>query len=194
MDADFPKRCGNCGRVYSKPEWARLPCIGTGGDDVETLEFRNCPCGSTLTIVCATSSGIGPNGRCLSGSRPRSVRCSRSWSLSGDLVQFPVDVLDDRRMLAEEKRWTAAVTTVGAKVLVEAPDGEMYEGVIKTPAADPVNGRTPMDAMAMVVHMYDGRMCDRWYSAYRLSPVRAGAMVIPLRPGPKRAKNPRKRR
>lgn len=44
------KRCG-CGASYTTLTWQRLPFVGTMEDDVETIELRNCACGSTLAIV-----------------------------------------------------------------------------------------------------------------------------------------------
>lgn len=52
------KRCG-CGRLYGEAEWRKLPRAGTmttPADETgpeETLELRNCACGSTLAIVIA---------------------------------------------------------------------------------------------------------------------------------------------
>lgn len=45
------KPCG-CGRSYDAFEWSRLPYVGVMGDEVETLELRNCvACNSTLAVV-----------------------------------------------------------------------------------------------------------------------------------------------
>ena len=47
MDDNFPKTCSACGRVHSREAWIRLKCLG-----VEMgLEWRDCDCGSTLTII-----------------------------------------------------------------------------------------------------------------------------------------------
>lgn len=43
-----------CGRAYSPAEWCALPFVGIMRDDVETLELRNCTCGSTLAIVTSS--------------------------------------------------------------------------------------------------------------------------------------------
>ena len=48
----WPKRCG-CGRAYSCHEWELLIKIGEMVDDVESIELRNCPCGSTIAQVIA---------------------------------------------------------------------------------------------------------------------------------------------
>ena len=44
------KTCG-CGRHYSAAEWKKLPYVGRQDDEVEHIELRNCPCGSTLGVV-----------------------------------------------------------------------------------------------------------------------------------------------
>jgi hypothetical protein len=38
--------------------WASLPFVGIQGDEVEMLELRNCPCGSTLAVV--VNDGVHP--------------------------------------------------------------------------------------------------------------------------------------
>jgi hypothetical protein len=49
------KTCG-CGRSYGRKSWRALPFVGrqhTPKDDygpAETIEMRNCPCGSTLAV------------------------------------------------------------------------------------------------------------------------------------------------
>ncbi len=48
----WPKRCG-CGQTHTPEQWACLQLVGNVGDAVETLEMRNCGCGSTLAIVVA---------------------------------------------------------------------------------------------------------------------------------------------
>lgn len=49
----WPRRCAKCGRDHSALAWSRLPHPPGGRyadyDDVR-LEFRNCQCGSTLTV------------------------------------------------------------------------------------------------------------------------------------------------
>lgn len=52
-EQQFPKRCAKCGTVHTAESWAELRCIGEQAYAGETLEFRNCACGSTLTIVVA---------------------------------------------------------------------------------------------------------------------------------------------
>lgn len=49
------KRCTTCGKRYSREAWAALPSIGSKPDTDDngkpiSLEFRNCSCGSTLTV------------------------------------------------------------------------------------------------------------------------------------------------
>ena len=45
------KRCNCCRTDYTPATWAALPCLGT----LDGLEYRNCPCGSTLAIEVASS-------------------------------------------------------------------------------------------------------------------------------------------
>jgi hypothetical protein len=51
----FPKRCGVCGRIYTEAEWRALPWCGDQGDEVETIELRDCArsCGNTLAVKVA---------------------------------------------------------------------------------------------------------------------------------------------
>ena len=49
VDGEWPKACG-CGRVFSAHEWETLQFVGKMIDEVETLEMRNCPCGSTIAV------------------------------------------------------------------------------------------------------------------------------------------------
>jgi hypothetical protein len=53
-----PVHVCSCGRTYSQVEWVALPLVGYHQDKVEneSLEFRNCPCGSTRSIVFAPSA------------------------------------------------------------------------------------------------------------------------------------------
>lgn len=50
------KTCG-CGRAYDAADWARLPFVShvhTPADDegpAETIELRNCACGSTISVL-----------------------------------------------------------------------------------------------------------------------------------------------
>lgn len=44
----MPKRC-SCGRLYDERTWRKLPLVGFSHFDWgESLEYRNCPCNSTL--------------------------------------------------------------------------------------------------------------------------------------------------
>lgn len=45
------KQCRCCQRTYDAHGWAQLPHIGT----LEGLEYRNCPCGSTLAVEVVRS-------------------------------------------------------------------------------------------------------------------------------------------
>jgi hypothetical protein len=42
--------CTCCGIVHDGDAWAALSFVGRMVDEVETLELRNCECGSTLAI------------------------------------------------------------------------------------------------------------------------------------------------
>ena len=44
------KTCG-CGREYNQTAWLALVFVGLQADEVETLEIRNCPCGSSIAVV-----------------------------------------------------------------------------------------------------------------------------------------------
>lgn len=50
--ADKPLRakCG-CGAMYDDCTWESLPYVGTMGDELETIELRNCDCGSTIAAL-----------------------------------------------------------------------------------------------------------------------------------------------
>jgi len=43
------KRCA-CGRTFTDHEWSLLQFLGTMVDEVESIELRNCPCGSTIAV------------------------------------------------------------------------------------------------------------------------------------------------
>lgn len=45
------KKCGVCDREFDAIQWSRLPFVGEMADDAEVLELRNCPCGTTISIV-----------------------------------------------------------------------------------------------------------------------------------------------
>jgi hypothetical protein len=45
----WPKQCG-CGREHSAEAWETLHLVGEQTTDVETLEMRNCQCGSTIAV------------------------------------------------------------------------------------------------------------------------------------------------
>lgn len=47
--SEWPKTCA-CGCSYTEGEWAMLLCIGRMVDDLESIELRNCTCGSTMAI------------------------------------------------------------------------------------------------------------------------------------------------
>ena len=46
----WPKRCGKCGKEYDQGAWEKLPCVGRSNVCGETLEYRNCPCHTTLAV------------------------------------------------------------------------------------------------------------------------------------------------
>jgi len=46
---DVLKTC-SCGREYTRAEWAQLYLVGYQVDPEETIELRNCACGSTMGI------------------------------------------------------------------------------------------------------------------------------------------------
>ena len=49
--SEFPKRCNLCGTTYTKAQWGRLPLLGYDHCEWgDILEYRNCPCGTTLAI------------------------------------------------------------------------------------------------------------------------------------------------
>lgn len=43
--------CKRCGALYDDDAWETLPLVGYQADEVETLELRNCTCGSTHSKV-----------------------------------------------------------------------------------------------------------------------------------------------
>lgn len=47
--APASKQCG-CGANHDPFAWSRLPFVGVMADEEETIELRNCACGSTLAI------------------------------------------------------------------------------------------------------------------------------------------------
>jgi len=54
LDLDGPppllvKKCG-CGREYNAADWRELEYVGASDDGVESIELRNCACGSTLAV------------------------------------------------------------------------------------------------------------------------------------------------
>ncbi len=51
----WPKRCA-CGNPYSRSQWQKLALVGYQADEVETLELRDCTCGSTLAIAVVDST------------------------------------------------------------------------------------------------------------------------------------------
>jgi hypothetical protein len=49
--SEFPKRCNLCGTDYTTAQWRRLPLVGYDHCEWgDVLEYRNCPCGTTLAI------------------------------------------------------------------------------------------------------------------------------------------------
>lgn len=49
INPQFPKRC-SCGRGWHRETWAKLPLVGVCIIGGRELEWRNCVCGSTLSI------------------------------------------------------------------------------------------------------------------------------------------------
>lgn len=45
------KKCACCGRYTLAAGWSVLRYVGEQGDEEETVELRNCPCGNTLAVV-----------------------------------------------------------------------------------------------------------------------------------------------
>lgn len=65
------KACTCCGHEYTLAAWVALQLLGYQTDEDETLELRNCACGSTLAMVArldACACGCG---------RPRASAKSR---------------------------------------------------------------------------------------------------------------------
>jgi hypothetical protein len=56
------KVCG-CGRTYTAEQWSTLEMVGRMFDVEETIELRNCPCGSTIavTVDLAHASTLPPS-------------------------------------------------------------------------------------------------------------------------------------
>lgn len=52
------KVCG-CGIAHDHIGWSALPVAGVMRDDVEALELRNCPCGSTIAVQLCIVDGCG---------------------------------------------------------------------------------------------------------------------------------------
>lgn len=63
LDQDVHKACP-CGRTFTAEQWATLVMVGKMFDAEETLELRNCPCGSTIATVVdlAHASTLPPSG------------------------------------------------------------------------------------------------------------------------------------
>jgi hypothetical protein len=51
----WPKRC-SCGLAHSLEMWKILPYVGDICDGVDSLEIRNCSCGSSIAQVIETRS------------------------------------------------------------------------------------------------------------------------------------------
>lgn len=51
IEENFPKVC-SCGASYTEATWKSLEIVGEMHDgEGEAIELRNCPCGSTISIV-----------------------------------------------------------------------------------------------------------------------------------------------
>jgi hypothetical protein len=44
------KTCPRCARLYTPERWVQLRFVGEQRDDTETLELRECACGSSIAI------------------------------------------------------------------------------------------------------------------------------------------------
>jgi len=64
--AQFPRACGNCGKVYqnfqewivnTKPVGAPMPDEIEDEDPIGLMSFVNCGCGSTLVLKCEDPDG-----------------------------------------------------------------------------------------------------------------------------------------
>lgn len=105
------KSCA-CGRSFTREEWLALPFVGVGfydtdgddggpNDDTEAHESRNCPCGSTLSRMIATSGET--LGEChgdildflrAEAHESRNCPCGSTLSRHGDILDFlRVDLL-----------------------------------------------------------------------------------------------------
>jgi hypothetical protein len=55
LASQWPKRCAKCRKTYSRSAFGRLPLVQRGGGratyDGDVFEFRDCPCGNTLTVI-----------------------------------------------------------------------------------------------------------------------------------------------
>ena len=51
----------SCGREFTEHAWNLLPYVGVMRDDVERLELRNCPCGSTRALEIPMSDRESPH-------------------------------------------------------------------------------------------------------------------------------------
>ncbi|HEX4334632.1 MAG TPA: hypothetical protein VH062_01895 [Polyangiaceae bacterium] len=63
-ECQTPKTCAKCGAVHDATRWALLSFVGLQSVDEETLELRNCRCGSTLSVAVQpgtdTLEGVAP--------------------------------------------------------------------------------------------------------------------------------------
>jgi hypothetical protein len=49
---NFPKKCGRCGTIYNEKSWKGLKLVGVQKWEWGmSMEYRNCPCGTTLAIT-----------------------------------------------------------------------------------------------------------------------------------------------
>lgn len=46
---EMPKTCRKCGTVYTEAKWQKLLLLGYTVFEGESTEYRDCPCGTTLS-------------------------------------------------------------------------------------------------------------------------------------------------
>jgi hypothetical protein len=55
METMETKTCRCCETDYTPAAWRALAYVGLLDDGTDVLEFRNCPCGGTMTVVLCPS-------------------------------------------------------------------------------------------------------------------------------------------
>jgi hypothetical protein len=111
--SQFPKTC-SCGRTSTTPSaWRRLKFVGrttTPEDEegpAETLELRNCECGSTITIIVDTSGySFVTRYSTLDDARRAGQRVAEDLMVDVEVDQYVV------RFEAPTEAWTQVATIV----------------------------------------------------------------------------------